>query len=186
MLTSNLLTILFITGAIASEQVIKLDEDVSNGHISSSYESSYNPILIALPEEVKEIIDPPSPIKSWNELEWMQFRKEPFNYDISESSYEDFAKLHVLNANSGKFYNKLSDHAKNFDGDLNDVDYDDFIYLYYNSNDDSLELDYSISYFTGYEANSNTIFLADKFFDDKSKFGVDYVESHRKEYYTTR
>ena len=182
---SVLLSLLFISSAVASEQHAIEIEDSFDAETFTEYTSSYKPVLIGLPDEVKQAIKPPQPIKSWEDLEWVQFRGDPFDYNLSQSSFEDLAKLHVLNANSGKFYDKLSDHAANFDGDLNDVEYNDFMYLYYNG-DDSLELDYSIPYFTGMEAASQDVFLTKKFLEDKTKYGGDYVESHREKYYTDK
>lgn len=113
---------------------------------------NFNFSLILLPEEVKREVPPPSFMKSWEETEYAMFSEsgEQFEY-VLNMSYLEIAKLHLLNANSGKLKgNDYAAHQASFKGNLTELTLDDVAYLYYNDADE-LVLDRSIPFYTNDE-----------------------------------
>lgn len=112
--------------------------------------------LIKLPEEVKNEIRVPSIMHSWEETEYIMLTNDgtPFEYALN-MSYLDLAKLHLLNANSGKFKgNDYAGHQASYKGNLTELTLDDVIYLYYT--EDELVLDRSIPFYTRDETKTAT------------------------------
>lgn len=125
----------------SSDEIFAGDGSVFNFNIS----------LILLPEEVKREVPPPSFMKSWEETEFAMLDFEQFEY-VLNMSYLEIAKLHLLNANSGKFKgNDYAAHQASFKGNLTELTLDDVAYLYYNDADE-LVLDRSIPFYTNDEA----------------------------------
>lgn len=141
-----------LTVSQASDQKVLANDEVAET-MPSTQVFDYKLSIIKLPDEVKEAVNAPSVAENgWGEFEWSQFG-EPFEYDLNTQNrtLEDVAKLHILNANSGKFFgNNYTKHQIRYDGNLSTVAYDDFVYLYYGNGDngDILTLNYDIPFYT--------------------------------------